>query len=83
MMNAREARELTNKRTEEILQREKERAELFCKDLSPDIKGATLQCKTSLKVKLPEELATTIRHIIEDAGYNIIEISKYIIILNW
>ena len=83
MMNAKEARELTNKRTEEVLQMERERAEKFCEDLSAEIKEATQGCKTSLQVKLPEELATTIRHIITDAGYDIREISKYIIVLYW
>ena len=82
-MKAKEARELTNKRTDEVLQMEREKAERFCEELSAEIKDATQLCKTSLQAKLPEELATTIRHIIKDAGYGITEISKYIIVLHW
>jgi hypothetical protein len=84
MMNAREARTLTEKAIEKEIATRRERAEQFCKGLEEEIAEACNNRKSEITVQnIPKGLYSYVMGICEDCGYRVMQLDNKTLKLIW
>lgn len=84
MMNAREARRLTEEAIEREIATRKDRAEVFCKCLEGEIEEACKSRKSEITVQnIPDGLYSYIIGICKDNGYRVTQLNNKTLQLMW
>ena len=84
MMNAREAREMTEKAIEKEIATRRDRAENFCEALVEEIEEACVNRKNELIVEhIPEGLYSLVIGICKDSGYTVTQLNNKTFVLHW
>jgi hypothetical protein len=84
MMNAREARRLTEEAIEKEIATRKDRAEVFCKGLEEEIEEACNNRKSAITVSnIPDGLYSYVIGICKDNGYTVTQLNNKTLQLNW
>ena len=84
MMNAKEARRLTEEAIEKEIATRKDRAEAFCNELQEEIEEACNNRRSSLTVQeIPNGLYSYVIDICKDKGYAVTQLNNKTLALNW
>ena len=84
MMNAREARRLTEEAIEKEIATRRDRAETFCKGLEEEIEEACNNRKSTITVlNIPDGLYSYVIGICKDNGYTVTQLNNKTLQLNW
>ena len=84
MMNAREARRLTEEAIEKEIATRRDRAEVFCKGLEEEIEEACNNRKSTITVlNIPEGLYSYVIGICKNNGYTVTQLNNKTLRLIW
>ena len=84
MMNARDARRLTEEAIEKEIATRRDRAEVFCKGLEEEIEEACNNRKSEITVQnIPDGLYSYVIGICKDSGYRVAQLSNKTLQLIW
>ena len=84
MMNAREARRLTEEAIEKEIATRRDRAENFCECLKEEIEEACNNRKSEITVQdIPQGLYSYVIGICKDSGYRVTQLNNRTLQLNW